>query len=121
MACFLVPAAEAVVTSVATKVMKKDEKASEVKISWAHKLGTLSKMLWGGCVLLCYEHLWHGEVVPFFPFLTAMNDPADTQVMLHEMATVGGSMAVFLTVVWAVGCAAAEKIVSRPAIQQAHI
>lgn len=34
MACFLVPAAEAVVTSVATKVMKKDEKASEVKISW---------------------------------------------------------------------------------------
>ena len=121
MACFLVPAAEAVVTSVATKVMKKDEKASEVKISWAHKLGTLSTMLWGGCVLLCYEHLWHGEVVPFFPFLTAMNDPADTQVMLHEMATVGSSMAVFLTVVWAVGCVAAEKIVSRPAIQQAHI
>lgn len=121
MACFLVPAAEAVVTSVATKVMKKDEKASEVKISWAHKLGTLSKMLWGGCVLLCYEHLWHGEVTPFFPFLTAMNDPADTQVMLHEMATVGGSMAVFLTAVWAVGCAAAEKIASRPAIQQAHI
>ena len=104
-----------------TKVMKKDEKASEVKISWAHKLGTLSKMLWGGCVLLCYEHLWHGEVVPFFPFLTAMNNPADTQVMLHEMATVGGSMAVFLTAVWAVGCAAAEKIASRPAIQQAHI
>ena len=59
--------------------------------------------------------------MPFFPFLTAMNDPADTQVMLHEMATVGGSMAVFLTAVWAVGCAAAEKIISRPAIQQAHI
>ena len=30
MACFLVPAAEAVVTSVATKVMKKDEKAKIV-------------------------------------------------------------------------------------------
>ena len=59
--------------------------------------------------------------MPFFPFLTAMNDPEDTQVMLHEMATVGSSMAVFLTVVWAVGCVAAEKIVHRPTIQQTHI
>lgn len=120
MACFLVPAAEAIVTSVATKVMKKDEKASEEKISWANKLGSLSKLLWGGCALLCFEHVWHGEVVPFFPFLTAMNDPAETQVMLGEMASVGGAMAVFLTVVWAIGCLAAESILKRPAIEQAH-
>lgn len=120
MACFLVPAAEAIVTSVATKVMKKDPEASEKKLSWANKLGSLSKLLWGGCALLCYEHVWHGEVVPFFPFLTAMRDPEETSVMLHEMATVGGSMAIFLTAVWVIACIVAQKIVKRPAIEQVH-
>jgi hypothetical protein len=44
--------------------------------------------------------LWHGEVVPWFPFLTAMSDPGDTAVMLHEMSTVGVSMAILVTIVW---------------------
>ena len=57
-------------------------------------------MLWGGAVLLCFEHLWHGEVVPFPPFLTAASDPADTAVMLHEMSTVGVCMAALITAVW---------------------
>lgn len=107
MACFLVPTTEAVVTTIASKVIQKKEKTngetfSEVgKVSFSSKLNWLSKLLWGGSALLCYEHLWHGEVVPFFPFLTAALDPAETKLMLHEMATVGGSMAVLLTAVWA--------------------
>ena len=70
------------------------------KMSFVRKLRWLSNMLWGGAVLLCFEHLWHGEVVPFPPFLTAASDPADTAVMLHEMSTVGVCMAVLITVVW---------------------
>ena len=57
-------------------------------------------MLWGGSALLAFEHVWHGEVVPFFPFLTAAKDPEAFSEMLHEMSTVGVSMAVVVTLVW---------------------
>jgi hypothetical protein len=45
-------------------------------------------------ILLAFEHLWHGEIVPWPPFLTAMNNPADIAPMLHEIATIGIGMAV---------------------------
>ena len=117
MACFLVPAAEAVATTVAAKVMKKNAKDNEEKLSFATKLEGLNKLLWGGSILLCYEHVWSGEITPFFPFLTAMNDPAETAVMLEEMAVYGGTMAVFMTAVWAVGCMVVDKITARPVAQ----
>ena len=121
MACFLVPAAEAVVTTVAAKVMKKNAKDNEEKLSFATKLEGMNKLLWGGCALLCYEHVWHGEVVPFFPFLTAMNDPAETTVMLEEMVSVGGLMSVFLTGIWVIGCLTVDQIMKRPAVMQPHV
>ena len=59
-------------------------------------------MLLGGSALLMFEHIWHGEVVPWFPFLTAAENPEDLLEMLHEMATVGVTMALLVTAVWAV-------------------
>ena len=59
-------------------------------------------MLWGGAALLAFEHVWHGEVVPWFPFLTAMGDSGDAAEMFHEMATSGVGMAVLVTLVWIV-------------------
>lgn len=108
MACFLVPAAEAVVTTVATKVIKtKEEKEvadhsceENTKIHFSTKLGWLNKLLWGGSALLAFEHVWHGEVVPFFPFLTAV-ETGDAAEMLAEMSTAGVMMAVIVTAVWA--------------------
>ena len=114
MACFLVPTAEAIVTTVIAKTAKDEKKdytdvsvessvevpENPAKMSFVRKLRWLSNMLWGGAVLLCFEHLWHGEVVPFPPFLTAASDPADTAVMLHEMSTVGVCMALLITAVW---------------------
>lgn len=114
MACFLVPAAEAVITTIVTKAMKSSEKQSETvevqlggteletaeKIPFREKLNWLSNLLWGGSALLAFEHVWHGEVVPWFPFLTAASNPTDAAEMLHEMSTVGTSMAVLVTVVW---------------------
>lgn len=104
MACFLVPAAEAVATSIAKIEVDKKEEAKkteqETKIPFSTKLSWLRNMLWGGAVLLAFEHVWHGEVVPYFPFLTAASNPADKAEMLHEMATVGVTMAVIITVVW---------------------
>lgn len=114
MACFLVSAAEAVITTVATKIVEKKEKEQAamqisfdgttvepaVRIPFSRKLKWLNHMLWGGSALLMFEHIWHGEVVPFFPFLTAMSNPEDTAEMLEEMSTVGVSMAILVTVVW---------------------
>jgi hypothetical protein len=116
MACFLVPVAEAVVTTVIANAAKSKETelaASKVstgdgsfemvsKIPFSRKLKWLTNMLWGGSVLLAFEHVWHGEVVPWFPFLTAASDPAEASMMLSEMATVGVSMAVLITAVWGV-------------------
>ena len=117
MACFIVPAVEAVVTTIATKVVKSKEIKSEnlevgldskdiesvkekSKIPFSRKLGWLGNLLWGGFGLLAFEHLWHGEVVPWFPFLTAAGNSADAAEMLHEMSTVGVGMAGLVTAVW---------------------
>ncbi len=108
MACFTVPAGVAIVTTIVQKVVEKREKkagvekANKVGLSWGQRLGWLNKMLWGGSILLAFEHLWHGEIVPWPPFLTAMKNPADIAPMLHEIATVGTAMAVTVTVVWIV-------------------
>ncbi len=124
MACFLVPAGEAVVVTIVKKVQESKEptvKESEEtveKIPFSQKLHWLTNLLWGGAILLAFEHLWHGEVVPFPPFLSAMNDPADTAEMLHEMGTVGVTMAIIITAVWIVMCFAADAIVKRPAEQK---
>ena len=112
MACFLVPTAEAIVTTVVQKVVKKKEKKdpNSLSVRFADKLGWLNGMLWGGSGLLAFEHVWHGEVTPFFPFLTAANDPADTAEMLHEMATSGTAMAVLVTAVWAAAVIITRKV-----------
>ena len=129
MACFLVSAAEAVVVTAVEKTEEKKElkaaemtkETPEVTIPLSRKLKWLTYMLWGGAVLLAFEHIWHGEVVPWFPFLTAMSDPADASEMFHEMATVGVAMAVLITVVWIGMCAVANAIVKRPANAPAQI
>ncbi len=128
MACFLVPTAEAVVVTAAAAVVRHHEKKKiaavesgstapvleeKTGIPWSRKLKWLAGLLWGGALLLAYEHVWHGEVVPWFPFLTAMNDPGDTAEMLHEMATIGVTMAGIVTGVWVAMCLAADAIVKR--------
>lgn len=120
MACFLVPVTEAVVVGVANKVKHSSETVSATSETteiqgWTMKQKTslLVKLLAGGAVLLAFEHVWHGEVTPYFPFLTAMSDPAEAQVMFHEMATVGVTMSAIVTAAWAGICVAADRIVAR--------
>ena len=62
--------------------------------------------------MLAFEHLWHGEIVPFYPFLTAASSPADAMEMLHEMATVGSTMAIVVTAVW-VGMVVVSSVLER--------
>ena len=110
MACFVVPMAEALVATAVSKVLiKKEEQKSMQEIEdgfindtgscriGARQIKKLSNFLWGGSGLLAFEHLWHGEIMPYFPFLTAANNPADLTKMLHEMSTVGVTMVVVCT------------------------
>lgn len=66
----------------------------EEEVKW------LTNLLWGGSALLAFEHMWNGEIVPWFPFLTAATDAEKRVVMLQEMSTVGVSMSLFVTRVW---------------------
>lgn len=137
MACFLVPTGEAIVVSLLRLALKKKEERAEVQPDslassaslvsptsparlvspgvrkLRRRLRWLSQMLWGGSALLAFEHLWHGEIVPWFPFLTAASDPESAGVMLHEMATAGVMMALLTTVAWGLMCLAASAIEKR--------
>ncbi|MCR5178561.1 MAG: hypothetical protein K6C95_06215 [Lachnospiraceae bacterium] len=129
MACFIVPTAEAVIVTAVKKIERKKEaagaqshevQAHEDRVPLARKLTWLANMLWGGAVLLAFEHIWHGEVTLWFPFLTAMNDAEEMATMLHEMATVGVSMAVLISIVWIGMCIAADAIVRRHSSETAE-
>lgn len=116
MGCFVVPVTEAVVTTVATKVLEKRENKKDIdhiKVNrFSAKLKKLNHLLWGGSALLAFEHVYHGELQPFFPFLTAMESSEATASMLHEMSTAGVTMAISVTAVWAVGLVV-EHIMSK--------
>ena len=137
MACFLVPTGEAIVVSLLRLALKKKEERAEVQPdslassaslvsptsparlaspgvrTLRRRLRWFSHMLWGGSALLAFEHLWHGEIVPWFPFLTAASDPESAGVMLHEMATAGVMMALLTTAAWGLMCLAASAIEKR--------
>ena len=135
MACFLVSGGEAIVATAVRASVKKsevrkgivDEQGNQLTdptidgICWTRKLSWLVNMLWGGVILLAIEHMWHGEVVPFPPFLTAMNDPAEIPVMLGEMATVGVGMAVLVTAVWFVATLVADAAIKRQSVPTTEV
>ena len=130
MACFVVPAVEAIITTVAAKAFKTKEKKEAAaisvtdgsvgetnKIGFSAKLGWLNKMLWGGSALLAFEHVWHGEIVPYFPFLTAVEN-GETAEMLAEMGSTGVIMAVLVTAVWG-GMVAVSSVIEKRSVQSA--
>lgn len=91
-ACFITPLATGLLVELLKRYVK----------TWRGRLSLLSKMLLGGSFILALEHVWHGEVVPYPPFLTAMSNPADIPVMLGEMAVVGTSMVLATVATWAI-------------------
>ena len=135
MACFLVSAAGAVVATAAGKAVEHKEEAEHAistdhavaeaektqekkPITFGRKLMWLAYMLWGGAFLLMFEHVWHGEVVPWFPFLTNASNPADVAEMLHEMGTVGVTMLLLIIAVWAGICAVTHVMAKRDTAEE---
>ncbi len=98
MACFIAPMSLAIVTTIFRK-----------RIPESLKIGWLNVMIWGGVVMLAVEHIAHGEVVLYPPFLTAMQTPAEIPVMLQEMAIVGGTMTIAIVFIWLVMVAISQR------------
>ena len=118
MACLIVPATEAIVTTIVKKsaVKSAEKKGIEIKNPFLKKMNWLNNMLWGGSALLAFEHVWHGEIVPWFPFLTNAATPESTMAMLGEMATSGVAMALLVTAVWA-GIVAFTNVLKKKPIE----
>ena len=110
MACFVACVAQALICHGIKKSVEHHEKVNSKAPVLSKKLSLLVKMLLSGSFLLMIEHIFHGEIVPFYPFLTAMNDPEDTREMLYEILTLGGSMDVAITAVWALYCYVSDAV-----------
>ncbi len=93
MACFLLPLALGTIIVVLKKIAKQ---AAE-----RLKLDILAVMMLGGALVLMLEHMWHGEVVPWPPFLTAMQNPEDFATAMSELMTTGTTMSIVVTGTWA--------------------
>ena len=108
MACFVAPAAVAIVTTVAQKIARKKEDATSENHGshnlgkWTQRLRWLNTMLWGGTILLAVEHLWRGELTLQPPFLTALQNPETAGAALREIAIYGGSMTAAVLVAWGI-------------------
>ena len=116
MACFVVSAVAAIGVGAAKYVVKHHEKKNELtvnepkeykfgsEVKWSKKLAYLELMLWSGSFVLAGEHVLHGEVSPYPPFLTAAGEgPEAVSEMLTEMGTVGVVMLAALVATWAIG------------------
>ena len=99
MACFSAPLAAAIATGIVRRGMAAKTVEQPGTISWATKLGWLEKLFFGGCVLLAFEHIWHGEIIFQFPFLTGVKN-GETAEVLKEIVTVGGAMTALILVIW---------------------
>lgn len=108
MSCLLVPLAEGIVVSALDKLVIHSEHSSQenadgLSASFKANLGKLKTMLYGGSFLLGVDHVFNGEISFVPPFLTALNSPEETSVMLKEIATTGVAMALAATFVWGCG------------------
>ncbi len=106
MACFIVPGAEGLAVLGIAKIVSaysSRHAAGGKTPGIVHELYDLTGYLLGGAFLLAIEHIWHGEIIFSYPFLTAMKSTEDMKVMFHEMATTGVAMSILVTAVWGIG------------------
>ena len=85
MACFMFAMGVGIITLLLRKFFPK-----RLHIEW------LNAILWGAVVMLAVEHLAHGEIVAYPPFLTA-----GLGQILPEIISVGGTMTAVSTGIWA--------------------
>ncbi len=84
MACFLAPLAGGIITSAISRFFK-----GKWNLHW------LNMMFWGASAMLAVEHVAHGEVVFYPPFLTR-----GLSQVAPEIMAIGGAMAAVSVGIW---------------------
>ncbi len=97
MACFVVPMSAAIVTTVVGK-----------KVPEKYHLNWLNSMFWGGVAMLAVEHIAHGEIVLYPPFLTA-----GLPEVFPEMMRVGVPMTLVIFLIWGIMVAVSATMSKR--------
>lgn len=97
MACFIVPMSAAILTTVVGK-----------KVPEKYHLNWLNSMFWGGVAMLAVEHIAHGEIVFYPPFLTA-----SLPEVFPEMMKVGVPMTLVIFLMWGIMVAVSATISKR--------
>ena len=87
MSCYIVPLAQAAITSVCRKAGWKSGFIGR-------NLASLEKMLWGGSVMLVVDHAINGELFAWTPL---------------EMLKVGVPMSLSITIIWAIWALVKER------------
>ncbi|MCM8783925.1 MAG: hypothetical protein NC818_04025 [Candidatus Omnitrophica bacterium] len=105
MACFLAPMATAILT---TAVKKKVSK--EYHFHW------LISMLWGGVIMLVVEHIAHGEIVLYPPFLTRGIGEA-----LPEILKIGVPMTLAVVFLWLIMAGVANWLEKTKKVKWAEV
>ena len=91
MACFVTPLTTAAIAT-----------ASRKKIPAKYRPDWLLIMLWGAVVALIVDHAINGEISIYPPFFTALKNPADTAIMLKEIAVTGTAMTAAIFATWGI-------------------
>lgn len=103
MACFVVPLTQAIATTLYRRRVSKSE-TNNSQIVNCSSLQRLEWMLWGGSAMLIVDHIISGEIMPVFPFFSALLTEGGGLVMLREMLTVGVPMSLLVTAIWGISC-----------------
>lgn len=103
MCCFIVPLAQAIATTAVRRNNKKNIEEGNCH-PLMQNLPKFELMLWGGTAMLIVDHIINGEIVPFWPFFTALNEDGGVSTMLSEMLTVGVPMSIVVTAIYAAMC-----------------
>lgn len=108
MACFIVPLAQAVATTLYRRNLERKnslapvgERVPDLSGRKGASLQRLELMLWGGSAMLIVDHIISGELMPVFPFFSALLVEGGALTMLREMLTVGVPMSLLVTGIWA--------------------
>lgn len=121
MACFIVPLTQAVATTLYRRHVEKKSSLAPSGAFWGKgaeggkgaSLQRLELMLWGGSAMLILDHIISGEIMPVFPFFSALLTEGGGFTMLREMLTVGLPMSLLVTAIWGIGCLLQLKAVRK--------
>jgi len=102
MACFIIPLTQAIATTALRRHAAKSASVNTVQNPFHAHLPRLEAMLYGGSAMLIVDHILSGELMPVFPFFSALATEGGLTTMLREMLLVGIPMSLLVTALWAI-------------------